>query len=329
MIRNRFFTALLLAAVLSFTFFMLPAQADSSANASEIETKDTVLTGKKIFFTGDSIADAYCERTNGRRDIMFGWVSRIGVRNKMTWITMAQGGASISNCRGENTILNQIKKKQNNSYDFVILHGMVNDAWDSAPLGRISDGFDPEDFSMTTFSGGLEATLHLAKTSFPDATIGFIINFQLPLGGYGRMADMSPYVKIIIRACEKWGVEYLDLYNNEELNAALEVGTSTRYLPDHIHPNTAGYDILYPVIEEWLIELASRPAEPEPSEPESQEPSAEPSVSETAPVPEVSEASPEAAFDPSLIIAVAGGSAVLICALAFILLRKRRSESGR
>ncbi|MBP5231567.1 MAG: SGNH/GDSL hydrolase family protein [Clostridia bacterium] len=321
---------LLLSAVLALS--LLPVSAEESTSQT-FEKKETVLTGKRILFTGDSIAEAYCERNNGSRDIMFGWASRIGERNQMFWVPMAYGGASVSNCRGENTILRQLRMKQNASYDVVVLHGGVNDAWDSAPLGHLTEGFDPDEFEPSTFAGGLEATLHFAKTTFPDAILCYVINFQLPLATIGRLSNMTPYVNTTKKACEKWGVPFLDLYNDKDLNKALEVGTSTKYLPDHIHPNTGGYDILYPVIESWLTELVANAETPAVSEdpPESSEtiPSEDPASGETLSEDRQESVSPPAdsdsGFNPSILVGVLCGA--VIPAAAVTLLKNKRRKS--
>ena len=306
----------------------LAAASESSDKDKGYETKETVLTGKRILFVGDSICEAICERSNNRKDIMYGWASRIGEYNQMVWRTTGYSGASVSDCRGENTILKQLKSKQNASYDIVVLHGGVNDAWDSAPAGSLTKSFDPEDFNMSTFAGGLETTLQFAKEHFPDALICYIINFRLPLATYGRLSNMSVYVKITQKACDKWGVAYLDLYNDEELNNAMEVATSTKYLPDHIHPNTAGYELLYPVIEGWLIDLVSAQNEPV-SETESN-PSVESSVSvisdESALVSDRSEPA-ESQKDYTLIAAIGAGVALIAALVLVLVFRKKRKTT--
>lgn len=302
--------------------------AEPETNEKGYNQKETVLTGKRILFTGDSICDAYCERVNNRRDIMYGWASRIGEYNQMVWRTTGYGGASVSNCRGDNTILKQLKSKQGASYDIVVLHGGVNDAWDSAPVGSLTNSYDPADFNMSTFAGGLETTLQFAKAAFPDALICYIINFRLPLATIGRLSNMNTYVKVTQKACQKWGIAYLDLYNNEELNNAMEVGTSTKYLPDHIHPNTDGYNLLYPVIEEWLIHLVSAQQEPV-SEAESDS-SVESSVhivgEDSMTASDASETAEPNQF-ASLIAAITAGVVLIAAAILAIVIRKRRKTA--
>ena len=56
----------------------------------------------------------------------------------MTVTNKGFDGASVSTCRGTNRIINQMKSVEGNTYDYVILHGGVNDAMDSAPVGVMS-----------------------------------------------------------------------------------------------------------------------------------------------------------------------------------------------
>lgn len=301
----------------------LSAGATEESEGPGYEVKETVLTGKKILFTGGSITEAYCERVNKRKDIRYGWVSRIGEYNRMRWITTARGGASISNSRGDNTILKQLESKQNYTYDIVLLQGGTNDAWDSVPVGKLTDGFDAASYDLSTFAGGLEATISFAKTHFPNAWIAYVITYRLPLATQGRMSDMSAYVRLIQDACAKWGLPYLDMYNDDDLNALLEVGTSTRYLSDHIHPTSEAYELLYPVVENWLISAYGAYLNPAgPGEPESQEDSSPVSAAD------VSAGESESPADSGVSITVAAvAAALLLAALAvFLLVRSRRSS---
>lgn len=129
----------------------------------------------------------------------------------------------------------------------------------------MSAGFDGP-FDTSTFAGGLETLLQFAKSRCGDAVIGYIANFQLPASQIGRLSDMSEYFDVAAQICEKWDVAYLDLYNDEDLNARVLKVDTTECLPDHIHPNSEGYNRLAPVIGEWMETLAAAPAEESPAE---------------------------------------------------------------
>ncbi len=231
-------------------------------------TSDTTITAvylserlyqKSALFTGDSICHA-SDRV--------GWAGRIGEKYSMNYVNAGVSGASVSTVR-TSRIIDQLNTYQDNTYDFVLLHGSTNDAWSDAPIGEMTDSFKVADFDVDTFAGALEELFYYAKLYFGDAKIGYIINFKFKSDvGYGAMGDMSGYVDVSKSICDKWNIPYLDLYNNEELTAALQIDTTT-YLPDAVHPNAEGYDIIAPYIEAWMNDVVA--------------------VHETTPIPEYTE----------------------------------------
>lgn len=215
---------------------------------SEQELESSDLYKKSAVFVGDSISEA---RNEWGKDAV-GWAGRITNWNKMRGLNKSKSGASVSDCRGENTIINQLKAiSGKNSYDYVIMHGGVNDAWDEAPVGVMTEGFDAE-FDTTTFAGGLEATFKYAKENFKKAYFGFIINFSLPSAKYGKLSDMSEYFTVAKQICEKWEIPYIDFYFDDDFNNKVMQTKTSKYLGDFIHPNPAGYDVISPYINDWM-----------------------------------------------------------------------------
>ncbi len=235
------------------------AAADNSATVSE--DTESQLYKKCALFVGDSI----CEASNDGR---IGWAGRIMKWNSMRGVNAGKSAASISTARGANTVIAQLKAHEKNSpqYDFVIMHGGVNDAWDSAPIGVMTEGFDAE-YDVTTFAGGLEETFRYAKATYTKAKFGYIINFRQPLAtAYGRLSDMSEYVEMTKQICDKWGIVYLDLYNDEDLNNNVLKTNTRQFVPDAVHPNTAGYEIISPIINEWMKTIPDEEVPEESSE---------------------------------------------------------------
>ena len=212
------------------------------------------LNQKSVLFVGDSLCEAYCERESAEYSSRRGWAGRIMVDNGMTGLNKSLGGASIGNCRGENLVYNQLIAMTGNEYDYLIIEGGANDAWDSAPVGVMTDGFDGP-FDRDSFAGGLEATFAYAREHFPTAKLGFIVTFQMPSANYGRLPDMSEYFALSKKICDKWSVPYLDLYFDEAFNKNVLKSETNEHLPDFIHPNSAGYNLLAPRIESWMKTL--------------------------------------------------------------------------
>ena len=181
----------------------------------------------------------------------------------------------------------------------IILHGGTNDAWDNAPVGEMTEGFGKSDtYNVNTFAGGLEQIFAYIKEHNPDAMIGYVINFKFINANKGatykyrdengktqtvyRLNYMADYVEMTKKICDKWGVKYVDLYSIDELTEKLHPtskGTySTEFLSDFIHPTSAGYDIIYPYIEAFMIDMVTPDPEPVPDP--------DPVVTEPVEVPE-------------------------------------------
>lgn len=155
----------------------------------------------------------------------------------MSYTNKGLDGASVSNVRGDNTILAQLQSAKGKTYDFVILQGGTNDGWDNAPVGEMTAADKKTGFDPSTFAGGLETLFSYAKRSFPTARIGYIINYQTPTKAYGTLDDMSAYYDLAKKICDKWEIPYLDLYNNAEINQKVLQMTSGRFAGDKIHLN--------------------------------------------------------------------------------------------
>ena len=204
---------------------------------------DGELTQKSVLFCGDSICYA-----NDR----VGWAGRIGQKYDMYYVNAGVSGAAVSTVRTYR-ILEQIDAHKDEEFDYVILHGGVNDALNEAPVGEMTDSYTPSAFDPDTFAGALEELIYYAKQYFTDAKFGYIINFRFAEDNPdGSLADMTEYVEMTKKICDKWDVPYLDMYNNEELNAALDVNSPDNFADEGVHPNAAGYDIITPYIDAWM-----------------------------------------------------------------------------
>lgn len=212
------------------------------------------LQGKSVMFVGDSLCEAVREWDDPVYATKAGWAGRIAEEKGMICNNRSKGGASMSLCRGENTVINQLIAEDGNKYDYLILQGGCNDAWDNTPVGAMTEDFNGP-FDLNTFAGGLESTFKYAKEHFEGSVFGYIVTFQMPASPYGRMSDMSEYFALSKKICEKWGIPYLDLFFDENLNKYLLKSHTTECLPDTVHPNSAGYNVITPYISSWMETL--------------------------------------------------------------------------
>ncbi len=230
-----------------------------------VEVKESVLNGKSALFTGDSICIAAADDDYFNNQTLGGWAGRVAMNYGLERTTNnGVSGAALSTTRDrwynaststakqQGRIYWQITKEADIQYDYVILHGGVNDAWDAAPVGEMTDSFDLADFDISTYAGGLEATLYYATKYHPEAAIGYILNFEAPLHTSGKISVMGEtYFELGKQICEKWGIPYLDLHTI--LNA--ETFDTAIYTKDYIHPNAAGYNIIGDYVGEWMETL--------------------------------------------------------------------------
>ena len=84
--------------------------------------EDSPLKGIKVAFYGDSISAANVDNGTEYADVR-GWAGRIGVSNGMIWDNFSVSAYSVSNCRGERTIMSQLKSSIKRNHDMIILHG--------------------------------------------------------------------------------------------------------------------------------------------------------------------------------------------------------------
>jgi lysophospholipase L1-like esterase len=221
----------------------------------KITAADDPLYKKKILFVGDSICAAGADSGT-----LKGWARRVQEDAGAECYNVGVSGAALSTCRlgrpgatQNHQIANQLNVHKNVKFDYVLIHGGVNDAWDSKPIGTVSKGYDLAGFDTTTYAGGLELAIYTAIENYGDtAAIGYLMNFQLPQCKYGVVSTkLGDYFAVGRQICEKWGISYFDMFSNKEINNRLQVN-STKYLPDGVHPNEGGYDVLGPYITKYM-----------------------------------------------------------------------------
>lgn len=205
------------------------------------------MKDKRILFVGDSIALAL--RDPADEQGLRGWAKRVCAAYQMEGVNAAFSGAAF-NCYSRTPrfgelamIANQIKAHAGEQFDYVLLHGGLNDAWDDIPLGELTQSFDPENFDPRTLSGAMELAIAAAIDQFgPEVKLGWIINFNCPEHTATTNADI--YYEQGKKVCQKWGIPYLDLFHIPYDCTALNDGP--------LHPYTVGYDYLEPFINDFI-----------------------------------------------------------------------------
>ena len=202
-----------------------------------------VLSGKSALFVGDSIT--YGAKDTAKIYEYGGWAGRIGYFCNMNVLNNGVSGACVTTARVESHstkhyIYNNLVAAKNQKFDYVIMHGLFNDASIPVELGTAQGkaNFDPQKADASKFADALELLFYTAKTQHPEATLGYIINFKTE-----RTVDQGPYADLALQICEDWGIKYLNLYHDD---------TFSVQFADGLHPTSLGYDSMYTKIADWM-----------------------------------------------------------------------------
>ena len=219
-----------------------------------VEATVEKLSGKTALFLGDSITFGARDRANiyGVVDSVNpgagGWAARIGYYTGMKVTNNGVSGACITTARQESHsdahyIYNNLVKTAGTTYDYVIMHGLFNDASIPVELGEAQGkaNFDPAKADVTKFASALELLFYTARQQNPEAILGYIVNFHTD-----RAVEQGVYVAMALKICEDWGIEYLNLYELKDFEVEFD---------DGLHPSSAGYDSMYTIVANWMASL--------------------------------------------------------------------------
>ena len=201
------------------------------------------LAGKTLYVAGDSIA--YGKSSAG------GYGKCIADKYGMTLTNEAVDGATLTPnitdkvYGGTRGCISTVATNSTAlaKADYILLEGGVNDAWNNAPVGTLTDGFAAA-YDETTMTGALEKMLDDLATNYSDKCVAYVF----PHGGMfaGSENWYKTYKPAILAALKKWGVPYVDIAETTPpmgKHGVSELGD--KYTSDGTHPNAAGYERFY------------------------------------------------------------------------------------
>ena len=226
------------------------------------------LVGKTAIFDGDSICNGtsvgYDDPTYGQ-----GWAGRIGIANSMSYKNFGiSGGVIVSadnaTADGRHSVVDNVDTMYSEfpDADYIVFEGGVNDADLQITMGS----YDAYDFAGTyddeTFTGALETIFYKATNYWKGKQIGFIIAQKMGTAN-SVMKNRSIYFERVREVCRKWGIPFVDLWNecyldgrnpnlyNSSLTDAENIAQGYLYI-DGQHLTAKGYDYITPIIENWM-----------------------------------------------------------------------------
>lgn len=224
-------------------------------------TQQVSLENTRIGFIGDSIC--YGKNADGYAQIIGEEQNAEAVNISFGGSAFARGVKWSADSDGERPSIISMVQKLTGDFDYIVVEGGINDFWNHAPLGEISETFDGG-YDEYTAIGAMEQIFHDLKYDHPKSKIGYVIQHN-PFT-YDAEDGYAKYYEAYKAVCEKWSVPYLDLYavNNKNTGVnvrdaeqkALYFGTDTNPDGDGTHPNELGYRVIYaePIVE-WLKTL--------------------------------------------------------------------------
>lgn len=216
------------------------------------------LKNKKINFLGDSITEGCGASSEEKR-----FTNLIATKMGAICRNYGIGGTRIATQKvpsiepiWDKTFLSRVAEMEQDA-DYIIVFGGTNDfGHGDAPLGTM---FDRNEY---TFYGALHLLYTALIEKYPTAKIGIITplhrcNEDNMRGDGGKIQDVATlktYVEIIREVAEYYSLPVLDLFKNSGIQPKIPV-IKEMYMPDGLHPNDAGYEILADKVIKFLETL--------------------------------------------------------------------------
>lgn len=213
------------------------------AGEPEKEWIKNPLYMERVEAVGDSIM--WGAGDNGK-----GWSHRIAVNNQMTCKNRSVSGAvfasEVTDINGNPVpcILDQISSLSDTS-KFYLIEGGTNDEDFNVPMGAVMEG-KTGPFDETTFCGALESAFSQLLTNCHGKKVLFVIPQKMG-NPYWQARRYTRFVKAM-EICKKWGIAYVNLWDECYLDPTIAVMRYTYYSDDQ-HMSPSGYDLTSSILE--------------------------------------------------------------------------------
>ncbi len=212
-----------------------------------------ILSGKTIVWLGSSVTFG----DNG-----YSMAEAIDDKHSaLNTYKYAISGTMLTNVSDSSYVARMKEIDPNMEIDLFVVQLSTNDATNGQPLGDVSDSTAIGDFDDTTVTGAMEEIIAYVKETW-KCPIVFYTGTYYESDEYQAMVDRTHELK------DKWGIELVDLWNNENLKSMCTSGEISSYMKikygteeemDPIHPNATGYQELWaPEFEKVFYEVLTK-----------------------------------------------------------------------
>lgn len=216
----------------------LPSNSADYAPENQPVVENSPLAGKNILWVGSSVVQ-------GASAVQDSMVDYIGVMDQCNSIKESVSGSTIAYQDENSYAPRMMTHTADENIDVVVIQLSTNDAGQGTEMGEIGDSFDMADFDQNTTMGSLQIMLAYARETWDCP----VLIFTVPSYGNERIAeDYGSLVDLTLEVAEKWDVDVLDLWYDEEFNDVDQEQWSF-WMANASHPRRAGY------LEWWLPEF--------------------------------------------------------------------------
>lgn len=195
------------------------------------------LKGLKITCLGDSITQGRMTDT----EHVPSYADAMSTILDAEIVNMGIGGTTIG-LYEDQSFIERYKDIPTDS-DIILIFGGINDYF----IGQYD-----------SFGSYVTTLVYNVKTNYPNAEVYVVIPYNIPSDTFGGGTELlNAYMSQLKSKSEEQDVKIIDLYNENYFNSN-DIGIRTSYLPDSIHTNEAGsellaYHLLHKILESYSV----------------------------------------------------------------------------